>query len=232
MMTKFATSAIAAFAVSNVAASNPLGKFDIQAMLAKEGENLNPRAILDMMGDSGDNINEYGCWCYFGGDHGRGKSHPVDEMDAFCKVLAESYDCVMLDQEAEDDEEDCVPWEVFYMPAAISDADKIVRQCTERNPSNCARRACIVETQFVTSVFRFILGGGRLNEEHQHRNGFDVNESCPTKPGIKSEKSCCGDYPYRHPFKTYGGQRSCCGSKTYDNRALRCCADNSIRATC
>jgi len=238
MMTKFAYSAVAALAAYTVSAAEadrnlPEIVADLLRNTTETADGLPvPRAILDMMGDSGDNINEYGCWCYFGGDHGRGKSHPVDEMDAFCKVLAESYDCVMLDQEEENDEEECIPWEVFYMPASISDADKIVQQCTDRNPSNCARRACIVETQFVTSVFRFILGGGKLNEEHQHRNGFDVNESCPTKPGIKSEKSCCGDYPYRHPFKTYGGQRSCCGSKTYDNRALKCCSDGKIRATC
>lgn len=205
----------------------------VNAALAKSSEESPlPRAILDMMGESGENINEYGCWCYFGGDHGRGKSHPVDEMDAFCKVLTEGYDCIMIDQDEENDEEDCAPWEVFYIPAAISDSDKIVAQCNDRNPSNCAARACIVETQFVTSVFRFILGGGKLNDSNQHRNGFDVDENCPTKRGVKSEKSCCGNYPYRHPFKHYGGQRSCCGSKTYDNSALKCCSDNKIRATC
>merc|ERR1712110_665601 len=37
---------------------------------------------MDMMGDAGEDFNGYGCWCYFDELHGKGKSHPVDQMDA------------------------------------------------------------------------------------------------------------------------------------------------------
>ena len=37
------------------------------------------------------NLDEYGCWCYFYDNVGRGKSQPVDEIDGFCKTLAEGY---------------------------------------------------------------------------------------------------------------------------------------------
>jgi len=192
------------------------------------------RAIMDMMGEAGEEFNGYGCWCYFDELHGKGKSHPVDQMDAFCKTLAEGYDCIQMDEEEEGsigEDGPCTPWEVFYLPASIGDT--VVEQCNDRNGENtCAARACIVEMQFVTNVFRFVISGGAMDSNNKHDNGFSVEENCPTKQGVQSEKSCCGAYPYRHPFKTYDGTRSCCGSKTYDNTTLKCCGDGKIRASC
>ena len=57
-------------------------------------------------------VNEYGCWCYFGDKHGAGKSQPVNELDEHCKQLHEGYECAMLD----DTDEDCSPWTVSYSP--------------------------------------------------------------------------------------------------------------------
>ena len=54
----------------------------------------------------------YGCWCYFYDDVGRGKGTPVDEIDSFCKVLNDGYECAIRD--SEDEGVSCVPWEVFY----------------------------------------------------------------------------------------------------------------------
>lgn len=191
------------------------------------------RAIVSMIGkDAFENIDGYGCWCYFDDMHGKGKSHPVDEVDAFCKALHEGYECAMIDSDNEGAEDACVPWEVSYVAAAIGETEDIVDQCNERNEDNCARRACMVETQFVTAIFRMSIAGGKMNEEQNHANGFDVEENCPTTPGSPSEKDCCGQYPYRHPFKTYGGQRSCCGMKTYDITVLNCCPGGKVRVNC
>ena len=32
-------------------------------------------------------LNGFGCWCYFENDHGRGKSQPVSAVDGACKIL-------------------------------------------------------------------------------------------------------------------------------------------------
>lgn len=191
-----------------------------------------PRAIVDMMGDSFENIDGYGCWCYFHDDHGKGKSQPVNQMDAFCKLLHEGYDCAMMDSELEGGDF-CVPWEVNYNAANVGFGD-VVEQCNVRNPDDpCGNRACIVEGWFVTSIFQMFLSGGVMDMEPQHEGGnFDINENCPTHPGQQSEKACCGEYPYRHPFKTYGGQRSCCGSKTYDISVLNCCPNGKVKVNC
>merc|ERR1712203_311703 len=73
------------------------------------------RAFTGSIGKTIRSINEYGCWCYFGNDHGRGKGQPQDAIDEMCKVLADGYDCAMRD--AEDEGTTCVPWEVEYVSA-------------------------------------------------------------------------------------------------------------------
>merc|ERR1739848_211350 len=103
-----------------------------------------PRAVVDMMGDQFENIDGYGCWCYFNEDHGKGKSQPVNEMDGFCKTLALGYDCAMIDSQAEGGDF-CVPWEVSYIGANVGFGD-VVQQCLDRNTDNCAQRACMIES--------------------------------------------------------------------------------------
>ena len=56
------------------------------------------------------NLDEYGCWCYFYENVGRGKGAAVDEIDEFCKTLHEGYECAIRD--SEEVGETCVPWEV------------------------------------------------------------------------------------------------------------------------
>jgi len=188
------------------------------------------RAIVAMLGDQFDNIDGYGCWCYFDDNHGRGRSHPVNEMDALCKYLVEGYDCAIIDADLEGATEACIPWEVSYTAASIG--DNVVEECNEHNTDNCAIRACIVESTFATSVFRLMISGAQLDMSAKHANGFDVDANCPTTQGTPSEKECCGTYPYRHPYKTYGGQRSCCGHKTYDVTILNCCPSGKVKLNC
>lgn len=46
--------------------------------------------------------------------------------------------------------------------------------------------------------------------------------------GNKEQKpemdSCCGDDIFRYPFATNGGQRACCGTRTYSTEILECCS--------
>jgi hypothetical protein len=48
----------------------------------------------------------------------------------------------------------------------------------------------------------------------------------------KPVMECCGEYPYRHPYKPEEGLKGCCGDKTYSTRLLTCCAPNILRAVC
>ena len=60
-------------------------------------------------------IDGYGCWCYFQDAHGSGKGAPVNKVDEQCKILHDGYSCILMDDEdAGEDGENCVPWDVKY----------------------------------------------------------------------------------------------------------------------
>merc|ERR1712093_643621 len=65
------------------------------------------RNIQTMNSVINNNLNFYGCWCYFEENPngavertgiGYGKSEPVNEYDAACKILHGGYECVVADQ--------------------------------------------------------------------------------------------------------------------------------------
>lgn len=177
-----------------------------------------------------DSLNEMGCWCYFDNDHGRGKGKPVDEIDGFCKILHDGYECAMRD--AENEGTTCIPWEVEYKAAVGGSLVTTFEACQAANSdkSNCAVRACTVEGTFVENITAFLVfNNGGLDDSKRHSNGFDPKVGCPTKTGGSgsSEVQCCGTYPVRYPFKTLDGERACCGQRTFSSLALSCCAEET-----
>ena len=142
-------------------------------------------------------LDEYGCWCYFNDNVGRGKGTPVDEIDGFCKTLADGYQCAIIDGESEGNS--CVPWEVSYSPGA-GQGPELFQSCQTQNPSdNCAARACSVEGIFVDNLFTFLISGTTIAYDTYGHNDSDFDPAtdagCPVKTGIKvvsEEKSCCG----------------------------------------
>lgn len=174
-------------------------------------------------------LNEYGCWCYFYDDVGRGKGTPVDEVDSMCKVLANCYECAIRDTENEG--ESCVPWDVSFAPGINGAGMGLFDGCKANNPdSNCAQRACACEGFFVENLFALLLTGNAFAamDEFSHKAGFDAgtDQGCPVKSGVKGAsgtKDCCGQYPSRYPYKTLDGERACCNSRTYNTNVLNCC---------
>merc|ERR1712131_420942 len=49
------------------------------------------RVFAGTIANSIEGLDGYGCWCYFYNRHGKGKSQPVDDVDAFCKILHQGY---------------------------------------------------------------------------------------------------------------------------------------------
>jgi len=202
--------------------------------LRVQGGDPSVRGLVSMMGPTLHTIDGYGCWCYFGAEHGHGRGHPVNEVDSLCQWLHHGYECTMVDHFEENGEGECIPWEVDYTTGAKGDVDGIVADCAARNMgNNCATRSCIVEGMFVTNVFQKFFGGLTLDHTKNHDHpDFDPKANCPTNKGKPSPKSCCGLYPFRHPYKTYDGERACCGVKTYDVNILTCCDDGHPRLSC
>ena len=175
-------------------------------------------------------LSDYGCWCYFEANHGAGRGHPIDELDSFCKTLHDGYECILFD--STEAGSPCIPWEIPYtsafgsgFPSGISE-DELSTSCDTNNaPDSCAAWTCKVEGFFAQQFFLYATSGGTINNDHRHANGFEPKQACPTSPGPQSDKSCCGHYPRRGPFKTYDGNRSCCNGRTYNTAMFSCCLD-------
>jgi len=226
-------SAIVATVIAVVAAD----KASIDKQLMGQIQNSSLRAFSGNIQTAVERLDEYGCWCYFYDNVGRGKGTPVDEIDGFCKTLADGYQCAIIDGESEGNS--CVPWEVNYSPGAGQGPDRFA-SCQTNNPAdNCAARACSVEGIFVDNLFAFLISGTPIAYDTYGHNDSDFDPAtdagCPVKTGIKGvsgEKSCCGGYPNRFPFKTLDGDRACCGSRTYNTQLLNCCANGQVKANC
>lgn len=186
-----------------------------------------------------DEIDGYGCWCYFNEDVGRGRSHPIDEVDALCRLLAQGYECAMLDTE-NDTGAVCEPWTHTYdsgMSIAAAETFDIVGDCETRNPGDlCAQRSCMVESYFLLNMVQLVFstlstGDSVVDNDLKHREPFEfsVDANCPILKANPSEKGCCGEYPDRFAYRSNGGNRGCCGSSTFNTRKFKCCDPNGAQ---
>merc|ERR1711865_730238 len=221
--------------VATVIAVVAADKASIDKQLMGQIQNSSLRAFSGNIQTAVERLDEYGCWCYFYDNVGRGKGTPVDEIDAFCKTMADGYECAIRD--CEDEGTACVPWEVDYNGGNGAGVD-LGRSCASLNTEQCAIRACAIEGQFVQNLFAVLLSGASINyADYAHQNGFNPShdEGCPVKAGIKgasSAKGCCGAYPTRYPFKSLDGDRACCGARTYNTQLLDCCPNGQVKANC
>lgn len=205
----------------------------------KEGK-ANDRAIEQILSEDAFNaINEYGCWCFMGGDHGRGHGAPVNHLDYKCQQLARGYDCAILDASANGNDS-CVPWEVFYISGIGGGSAGLVPTCEAFNNDFCSQTACKIEGEFVLAVFNAALSGDGIDNSMSHANGFDDRAGCPLLSTCQdqygyevcNEQQCCGEFPARYPFRPLEGARSCCGQNTFDTAVMECCDDGVARLSC
>lgn len=182
-------------------------------------------------------------------------------MDEICRELHQGYECAKLDTQLEGNQSCNKPWTNEYdSTVGGDDADSIRAGCLADNSDNCQFRVCSVEGNFIHNLLHFfIIEGGQINFDHSHSNGFDVlgrcrgklpwtttttttTESTTTVDGDGGDgsnddpdlpdKICCGQYPVRFPFKRNGGDRSCCGQKTYNTHLLMCCENDKLKFQC
>lgn len=179
----------------------------------------------------------YGCWCYF--EEERGKGQPVDNYDSQCKVLQDGYECLRLD--AEKEQIACDIWTTDYIAAvgfgglSSMSLERLKEECdTSNGIDTCQSRLCRVEGWFVQNILLLMFQKFEIpNPSFQHQSGqFDPTSECVVRPGIQSEKECCGEYPIRWPFKTQGGDRKCCQGRTFNAAINQCCLDGSTRPVC
>lgn len=244
-------SALTLFSVSYAKLSNILSFVD-QLAQEKVGDADGPQGKTLASGWANsmvDSINGYGCWCYFENDHGKGKGHAQNDVDAQCRILHDGYSCIMMDADEQNIQEECVPWEVEYVEpmglgwwAQTGDdqgmKDALAKDCQKKNKRAknkwCAEKSCIVEGYFSINLFKLLTSGVKYNHNLLHSRGkFDPQLECPIIKGpVTVDRQCCGAYPVRFPFKHVPGQRECCGQNTYNAQFLQCCDDFSVSVVC
>ena len=130
-------------------------------------------------------------------------------------------------------------WEVNYVrnidifTALFNEDTKALKTACETANSGdqCAIDVCKTEMDFTIKIAT-ATSVGKTNRDFKHDNGYNPLEdgNCPIKTGgVASERSCCGEYPARFPFKNYDGVNKCCGMKTYDSSVLDCCTDGKLK---
>jgi len=217
--------------IGYVSATTPQMQADLSGLIS----NSSMRQFTGATAQAIEQLDEYGCWCYFYDNVGRGKGQPVDEVDGMCKTLNEGYECAIRDTEEEGNS--CTPWEVSYISGTGSGAD-LFESCVSLNADSCAARACAVEGNFVEQLFALFISGNAIDyDQFGHSKGFDAgtDAGCPVKkgtPGTSGAKGCCGAYPGRFPFKTLDGERDCCGTRTFNTNILSCCSNGQVKAQC
>jgi len=255
----FAAGATLGLASASLASLNLNAKKMIQALNTTRSRS--DRAFVGNVETLFTPINGYGCWCYLDSSwrdqnqvlinrpailaHGQ----TVDNIDANCKNLINSYKCIEMDAEA-NGIDDCDAQAVAYTPYNFfSQTLGITEECTQFNSAGgeCAINACIVEGTFtmlylaeLTAValgdIDAITGHSDYNVAHAHigndagpsPGAFDPEVECPGIPNpVGSPKECCGTHVdlSRHPYRLQTGftTRSCCGGSVINNEVYQCC---------
>ncbi|CBY06863.1 unnamed protein product [Oikopleura dioica] len=174
-------------------------------------EGLEKPHILDWWG--------YGCWCMAHGEnHDLAlKGDPKDEVDSICKMHAECYQCARMDYGSSCDSTH--GYGVFGQKDLINGDRSLV---CDTNNDLCGSSLCECDKMLIEGL-RYTFTQYDKNF-HIEKSDFDSKGSCPSKGGPPRDQ-CCGEYPFRTPYYSRSGQRSCCLDKTYDTSYLECCQD-------
>jgi len=238
-----------------------LGQISIGSVadvLADTGIQLNIRrqqlrAGEGLLSTFADIVDGYGCYCnMLGGATTVEKPHgiPADGLDAVCRSYHLAGNCVNIDQTSGgdfcdiqtheynsvtvDDPYQYIIFESFDPFTTAVDEDLIVAHCMAANTGDdCAIQACNVDANFVVTVIAYFMESEVLGEIPQSDTTCPEQE-IPVRTGGNGPIACCGGDAARFPYLTNGGQRGCCGGKTYDTAILQCCdeATSLIATTC
>lgn len=123
-------------------------------------------------------LNDYGCWCMFGDNHGKGHGHPLNDVDEKCRTLHWGYDCTIIDAVNRGDI--CIPWDVKYKSGWWTSVEQLISSCEKLNKGNwCAQQACITEGYFVNEVLVTVLDGVTPEFlQGKHDRGFEPSSEC------------------------------------------------------
>merc|ERR1712048_348037 len=190
-----------------------------------------------------EDIQFYGCWCYLDDTWDQAKGPVQDGLAQECKNLVMNYRCMVMD--ALERGETCDPHNQDYTEYNLfGGSQDVIGECEEENKNDenpeCRIALCKADGTFTLNLFALMVQGGGIAASQPpydpamtHANNaaggrFNPSDECKYdyKGAGRSDKECCGSYPSRFPFKTFEGEKACCGDRTYSTLALQCCPAN------
>lgn len=190
-------------------------------------------------------IQYYGCWCFLDETWDQAKGPVQDGLDQECKNLVMNYRCLVMD--ALDRGETCDPHAQEYTEYNLfAGSEQLINECFDENKDDenpqCRIDLCIADGSFTLNLFSLMVQQGGIAASQPPYDPSMTHPSNVNLPGNfkpaddckydykgagRSDKECCGLYPFRFPFKTFGGDKACCdtaeGGRTYSTLALQCC---------
>jgi len=211
--------------------------------VADDPSQANDRGFTSIMLGFLADIQYYGCWCFLDESWDSGHGPVQDGLDQECKNLVNNYRCLVLD--ALDRGETCDPATTDYSQYNLfGGSGDVVGDCANANPTDqCFRDLCVADGTFTLNLFSLMFQQGGIaasqppydptmthSNNSENPGDFDPIDDCKIiQQGYdRSQKECCGTYPERFPFKIFGGEKACCGERTYSTLALQCCNDNIL----
>jgi len=185
---------------------------------------INAMAIRDFW-----DFEQYGCWCL----EKKGYGPAVDEIDFACFAHSKCWGCAKATNGPQ-----CDGLETPYKWKFVKDQSTGVAvdiQCLDTDP--CKKSVCECDRTLAMD-----LRNMETVYNSKFRDQSKKQEQCPRKeksslarmsiPTADTFDSCCGDDHYKFPFSSAGGDRACCGTRTYATVYLECCdpATSLIRA--
>ena len=141
---------------------------------------------------------QYGCWCQLLTEQFKttNKGAPVDVLDSICRKWNKCNQCSGIDYKG------CVSFEQDYGQPLI-DQNTLDFSCEHLNDNECSKVACQCDVALVDELTAFAT---EYNPSYSSgESNFDTS-TCERDSYSSNSKidSCCGEYPNRFPFSSYG----------------------------
>lgn len=177
-------------------------------------------------------IQNYGCWCYFGENAGKGFGIPRNPIDEICRDLQMCYRCAKIDSLLES--EICRPGNTTYRVEMNHEVltGNILASCKASNQNNnCQLHTCCCETDFITKLVKLLWDGYKFEPKYQH-DVFENFENECFQGGDTHVVDCCGKYPDRRPYFADGFMECCGGIHLFNTNKKVCCDDGTVGLDC
>lgn len=214
-----------------------------QRMLELKRQNMNVSMDRELQefgsGPSFSQLQEYGCWCFLGSEHGKGKGSPVDDYDNNCQSLHHGITCTEMDVP------DCIPAnsKTYNVVITVDPSGDQVIDCESLNVGDqCAENVCYLESYFAANFLEILFTKfiqPNLPAYKPSFGNFDPSVcQSPIPPGRgEYDEMCCGRYSSntRKPVRVFTGeQKECCdksnGRFNVFNPNMNDCCDGQVES--